>query len=584
MSNAQEPVFDPNLDFVWSGKHSFLNEIKFSSNQKFNSNQILISNDKPNSILVSLQNKISQLQATDPSSYLQFDGLNISWKPIILSSSILGVLDVKNGGTGWHKLPTTGLLHFESNSFKTLPLEENKVLVTQDNKLSWLDLKTSVNQFIDENNSIISLHNSISFLNISEEGFAFKISSEKNPDEKEDFYLSFEKLKESVFEKTDKTVLPENINGIISLENGGLGFNSVDRGDIIYAFSDNKISKLSTKNHEDKVLRVKNGLPEWQDINIKEELKSQLQNITFIKEENNKLFYESNNKYEIATIESNIKGKASGLTNILTAEKGGTGLNIFEIPLGSLLTKNVESDKFFIIGPGEAGQSLRSNGPNQIPSYRYQVENINTDQYLISEKTKNKVDLRINTNVDFEWNGKHKFKNIDINDELNANVITLKNRPDNQPVPNSLFKRNNDLFYNKDGIDYCLSQNITSESKENHILKVCDNSSLVENTITPHNIMFPYTSGKAHEEQLWKLKRIDIYCHTIPEQDAEIDFVCDRQSILNQEIIINAFVNKSSSFNFSKNQFHSGDMIFVKTKELYGANNFTIWAVIEKIN
>jgi hypothetical protein len=25
-------------------------------------------------------------------------------------------------------------------------------------------------------------------------------------------------------------------------------------------------------------------------------------------------------------------------------------------------------------------------------------------------------------------------------------------------------------------------------------------------------------------------------------------------------------------------------MIFVKTKELYGADNFTIWAVIEKIN
>jgi hypothetical protein len=96
--------------------------------------------------------------------------------------------------------------------------------------------------------------------------------------------------------------------------------------------------------------------------------------------------------------------------------------------------------------------------------------------------------------------------------------------------------------------------------------------------------MFPYTSGKAHEEQLWKLKRIDIYCHKIPEQDAEIDFVCERQSILNQEIIINAFVNKSSSFNFSKNQFHSGDMIFVKTKDLYGADNFTIWAVIEKIN
>ena len=83
---------------------------------------------------------------------------------------------------------------------------------------------------------------------------------------------------------------------------------------------------------------------------------------------------------------------------------------------------------------------------------------------------------------------------------------------------------------------------------------------------------------------LFLLKRIDVYCHAIPEQDIEINFVCDNTSILEQEIIINAFVNKSCCFNFSRNQFRSGDMIFVKTKELYGADNFTIWATIEKIN
>ena len=39
----------------------------------------------------------------------------------------------------------------------------------------------------------------------------------------------------------------------------------------IFGFSDNNISKLSTTNNEGKILKVTNGLPEWQDIDIKEE-------------------------------------------------------------------------------------------------------------------------------------------------------------------------------------------------------------------------------------------------------------------------------------------------------------------------
>ncbi len=584
MSDAQEPYFDPNLDFEWTGKHSFANEIKFSSNQKFNSSQIFISNNKPNSILVSLQNKISLLEATDPSSYLQFDGVDLSWKPLILSSNMLGVLDVKNGGTGWHKIPSQGILYFESNSFKTLAFQNNKVLTSKDNSLEWLDLDSAVSKIIDQNLNIINLQSSISNIKITENGFTFKTTSEKDPEEKEDFHLTFDLLKKSVFEKTDKTVLTEDIKGILSIDKGGLGFNNIERGDIVFGFSDNNISKLSAVNHDGKILTVINGLPQWQEIDIKEELRTQLKDITFIKEENQSLIFNGSSRFEIATIDSNIKGKASGLTQILPADKGGTGLNLSEIPLGSLIVKNTEADKFFAIQPGEKGQSLQSNGANQIPSYEYQVENITTDKHITSEKLKNQINLKLNTNVNFDWQAEHKFKNINVTEEIKTNVIKLENRPDNQPVVNSLFKRNNDLIYNKDGIDYCLSQNFTQETKESHVLKICDNASLVENTVTPFNVMFPYTSGKAHEEQLWKLKRIDIYCHTIAEQDAEIDFVCDKQSILNQEIIINAFVNKSCSFNFSRNQFHSGDMIFVKTKELYGADNFTIWAVIEKIN
>lgn len=584
MSDAQEPLLDTNLDFTWSGKHIFKSDIKFSTSQKFDSSQIYLSNDKPNSILVSLQNKISLLEATDPSTYLTYDGLKLDWRPLTLSPNILGVLEVKNGGTGWRKNPPSGIIYFESNSFKTLAYQNNKILTSKENKLEWLDLDASVTEIIDKNTNILNLKSSLSNIDITETGFTFKITSEKEPEEKEDFHLTFDLLKASVFEKTDKTVLTENVKGVLRFDKGGLGFNDIERGDIVFGFSDNNISKLSAKNHEGKVLKVINGLPQWQDVDIKTELKEQLKDITFIKEQNSKLIYEGTSIFEIATLDSDIRGKSSGLTNILSANKGGTGLNINSLPLGSLIVKNTDKDKFFAIQTGEDGQVLQSNGPNEIPSYKYQVENIRTDENLVSEKHKNQIFLKLNTAKEYNWQAEHRFKNIRISEETTANIIKFQNRPDNQPVINSLYQRNNDLIYNKDGIDYVLNQNLIPEVKESHIIKICDNSTLKENCVTPHNILLPYTSGKAQEENLWKLKRIDVYCHAIPEQDIEINFVCDNTSILEQEIIINAFVNKSCCFNFSRNQFRSGDMIFVKTKELYGADNFTIWATIEKIN
>ena len=68
--------------------------------------------------------------------------------------------------------------------------------------------------------------------------------------------------------------------------------------------------------------------------------------------------------------------------------------------------------------------------------------------FILSEKIQNQLSLKLNTNANFNWQSEHIFKQIKVTEEIAANVITLQNRPDNQPVPNSLFKRNNDLFYN----------------------------------------------------------------------------------------------------------------------------------------
>ena len=96
-------------------------------------------------------------------------------------------------------------------------------------------------------------------------------------------------------------------------------------------------------------------------------------------------------------------------------------------------------------------------------------------------------------------------------------------------------------------------------------------------------LLVPFTSSKAQNGDLWKLKRVDIYCHTPPKEDIEINLVCNNDSILHHNIVVNAFVNKASTISFSKDRFASGDMIFIRTADLYEADNFTVWAVIEKI-
>ena len=570
--------FDPNLDFHWKGKHIFDKEIRFSPNQRFNLNQITFSNTKSQSLLINVQGKPSLLEPSLPSTYLHFDGNNLTWLPLVLSNETLGVLELKNGGTGWHTTPNEGLVYFKSNKLKTLIPSTASYLSFENDDFLWKNFDENVDKRIESNTTLEDFKNYSSIFRITTTGVSFDIEEDE---ELKTYSISFANLLESVNAKTDKTVESENIKGTISFTQGGLGFNTIDRGDIVLATDNNIIGKLSSKNLENHVLTVKNGIPQWVEIDIKNELRTQLNKFNFIQESNGKLVFNGEKEYQLSTIDSDINGSAKTLSTILNIDKGGTGLDLSSVALGSVFIKSTDSSKLYVLNPGENGQALISNGANQLPSYKYPVSNVQTSEKITSEKIKDELKLDINTDTDFKWQGNHEFKNAKVNESLEVRSLTIYDIDNSSQTTDQIFRRNGELYFNKNGIEVCLTDTFTQ--KETHILKICDNSTLKSYCVNPFMLLVPFTSSKAQDGDLWKLKRVDIYCHTPPKEDIEINLVCNNDSILYHNIVVNAFVNKASSISFSKDRFASGDMIFIKTLELNEADNFTIWAVIEKI-
>jgi len=570
--------FDPNLDLHWKGKHIFDKEIRFSPNQRFNLNQITFSNTKSQSLLVNVQGKPSLLEPSTPSTYLHFDGNALTWIPLVLSNETLGVLELKNGGTGWHTNPNEGLVYFKSNKLKTLSPAIDSYLSFENDEFLWKNFDENVDKRIDSNSTLKDFKKYSSTLRITEDGISFDLEED---DEIKSYAISFDNLLKSVSEKTEKTVESENIKGTITFTQGGLGFNTIDRGDIVLATDDNVLGKISSKNLENHILTVKNGIPQWSEIDIKNELRTQLNKFNFIQESCEKLVFKGEREYQLSTVDSNINGSAKTLSSILNIDKGGSGLDLSSSALGSLLLKSSDSNKLYVLNPGEIGQALISNGANQLPSYKYPISQVQSSERIKSEKIKDELNIDINTDADFNWQGNHQFNNAKVDGRLEVRSLTIYDIDNSSQTTDQIFRRNGELYFNKNGIEVCLTD--TFSTKETHVLKICDNSTLKSNCINPFMLLVPFTSSKAQNGDLWKLKRVDIYCHTPPKEDIEINLVCNNDSILYHNIVVNAFVNKASSISFSKDRYISGDMIFIKTLELYEADNFTIWAVIEKI-
>ena len=183
--------FDPNLDLHWKGKHIFDKEIRFSPNQRFNLNQITFSNTKSQSLLVNVQGKPSLLEPSTPSTYLHFDGNALTWIPLVLSNETLGVLELKNGGTGWHTKPNEGLVYFKSNKLKTLSPAIDSYLSFENDKFLWKNFDENVDKRIDSNSTLQDFKKYSSTLRITESGISFDLEED---DEIKSYAISFDNL------------------------------------------------------------------------------------------------------------------------------------------------------------------------------------------------------------------------------------------------------------------------------------------------------------------------------------------------------------------------------------------------------
>ena len=138
---------------------------------------------------------------------MHFDGNALTWIPLVLSNETLGVLELKNGGTGWHTSPNEGLVYFKSNKLKTLSPDTDSYLSFENDEFLWKNFDENVDKRIDNNLTLQEFKKYSSTLRITEDGISFDLEED---DEIKSYAISFVSLLKSVSAKTDKTVESKN--------------------------------------------------------------------------------------------------------------------------------------------------------------------------------------------------------------------------------------------------------------------------------------------------------------------------------------------------------------------------------------
>jgi hypothetical protein len=496
---------------IWSGSNTFLKTVVFPKNQTFNLDNLVSDSPKSGSILFYDGSKYSNIEPGPSNSSLVLLGDKPTWTSINISN-VSGILPIHNGGTGWTDIPKSGLLYLDDDVIKSIPLKNNKVLSCVNNKIAW-----------------ISLPEQVSIQSVDIPDTSKFITLEDIPQQKEFWEVI----------------------------NGGTGLKTVKKGDLLYAESDNKFTILSSMGKENCILSVVNELPRWIEFDINKILRKQIKDFpSFNISEKVKI-----NDIELARIDSDIFGSSRTIREILPANLGGTGFDVSNIPVGSILYAS-EQSHYNILNPGEYGSVLISNGENKAPSYK----KINLDY-----EAGHGVSL---SNKTFSFDDKASFNFSNIQNFEQANIKNAKisrlvlDEDTSEKNNNSLFIENNTLFFRSNDTSHNLLAK--QENKPSYItLQILHNTSDLSAPF-----MIPYTSD---DKEQFRVKRIDWYITDYKEQTS-MNIVKNGIDLLSNDIAVDS--KTGSMNNFGLLELLSGDFIFVSTP---AENKWNLWITLERL-
>lgn len=644
-------------DNIWTGKNTFAKVVSFTANQTFPINNLSHENFILGSLIVSNGVSWQVLKPTKNNYVLTFTSRGVNWAPINLNQAE-GVLPVSKGGTGWSLFPTEGILvNTGKEVLDLLPIpKERKVLLAENKTLTWVDFASFSKEFMQGIKTIYVNGNQATFeefnpvFKLRDNNLAAGLSFESR--EKQLIIgLNHSKLKENDLssssaaiilnikqpnfsvELAGKTVFSvdesglisgqlsvDSLKGVLPLSHGGTGISSYDKGDILYADSDNNLVALSTQNCEGFYLQVKNGVPVYSPIDrsgfdghfdfpITLGKSPVLPSLRFqrlpliekaieggVEFDGNYLFVTtSRQRKALAFLSSDITGTAQNVRGIVGIENGGTGANLIDFAPGQIIIKG-HDQSFASFEQGMSGQVLMSQGPGSNPTWKNILVDLETNENsgVVIQQNEGITSINLDQSINFNpfWQGNHTFvSDVTLANKAQLILSETKKAPIKfQPTPSvseltggEIWFDGNHLIFNSGQKRIILTEKESkSEYIPSHYLTLAAGSEVVDNRKIRMKVPVPHlTTQGALAQANWKIRRLEILFDEAPtEQNAVFKLYCGNKVLIDQGLVN---INKESeSFeNFNEVVVTTGEMLQLECVSTGGSNYWSAFLLID---
>lgn len=636
---------DLNISPIWTNQHTFLKPVLFAAGQMFNGANIKFSGQQKGSMMFYDGASWTLLHPGQSGQSLTIVNNSPVWSGAD-ASYLTGIVGVQSGGTGIGAYKPGDILYSDvKNNLTTLPVGKNGQVLGALNKTpTWIDLPgvqgkgksaclavwSSSNEIVDSNiqikNDLVDFQTPINTIKIdgaiissSNKNLTLQLDKDSLVITKDTFAIQasgttvvkFWKGKLSV-----GTVPVDRLDGVLSVSTGGTGLSNYRVGDILYASSTQKLNTLSSENSEGFYLRVVNGKPQWAPVEVANTKTTS--DTTFVLEpgttvrapilftlgemtSNPKpgalewdgyqlyLTNKDNNRKSFVLQGENLAAYARGVTEIVPTHMGGTGKNLSNADIGSILFVNTATN-IGALKP-EAGKFLRVNPFTLEPTWHHALLKVNQlDGVVVNTVDEYEISIGVDTqNFSPTWESKHIFKKGLVLGEDTTLVIpsntTRFAQINFQKCYEPITKQNGDMWFDNDLFMFIngATVNLTgAQPKTNNriaqiqYLRVCEGESPIPNTKRKIKYPLPYGSD-GWSKLCWRFTRIDWRIEDSPTlESAQMRIYVNNNLLLTQPLQIDVNNNSAFTTQFIYPFAESGDLIEI---EYLNTGDSDCWSV-----
>ena len=660
MADSLSAQNNSNQTKIWTDKNIFAKSITFASDQIFPIECLSYNNYSSGSILFANGSGWDVLRPTKNNQVLTFGARGLNWQTPNLSNTE-GVLPVSKGGTGWSLFPESGILiNTGKEMLDLMPIpNDKKILIGSQKTLSWFSFAEVANEIsnnlktisITGNDAVFEEYNPcfklkeqhISagmllshkdnnfFLGVNKNTLRTFNTNFSNAGLNFDFknnLISFEINNKKVFE-IDENANLNNVNlqmsqiqGILPLNQGGLGEIKFLRGDLIFADSSKELTVLSTDKCEGYYLQVRDGIPTYAPLDKSgfdgrfevplvlpaakngvaplRLTRSQLIDKTFegSLEFDGKYLFLTNTegRKALSFLTSNITGTASNVTGVVGLENGGTGQSLKDLAVGQILIKN--NDLISSFDQGNYGQVLMSQGASSFPAWRDASLDIDTEinSGLILDRKDGIIKALVDQSLNFNpaWQGIHTFirplnlkSKLNVSDEKEAPLnFGINQSVSNTTIGDIWFDGEHLQFFNgSQVITITKPQNVQAQTNDfiqSHYLTLAAGADVSENRKIRMKTPVPHLTTKgslAHSN--WKLRKLEILLdESAIEENAVFKLKSGNKTLIDQGIIT-VGTSQASFESFNEVIVTTGEILQLECVKSGGSNYWSAFLLID---